>query len=137
MAGSDGDKNSRNQSVGTKDPCKKCNKPVKRAEKGLQCEYCAEWIHITCEGITVQDYDFIMKRGKQLHWFRGNCNVRAIDVLKLFNNMKNENEAMKNEISEISNKVERITELEEPGMKQAIANQSEMKCIKSKRKKRR
>ena len=37
-------------------PCKVCSKPVRRNQRGVQCDVCDEWLHTRCVGISNAQY---------------------------------------------------------------------------------
>ena len=38
-------------------PCVGCTKPVKSNQRGLQCTLCSNWVHASCGGISIREYD--------------------------------------------------------------------------------
>ena len=38
-------------------PCVGCTKPVKSNQRGLQCTLCSNWVHASCSGISIREYD--------------------------------------------------------------------------------
>ena len=37
-------------------PCGKCNRPVAKNHKAIQCDICDKWIHIKCNSLKNSDY---------------------------------------------------------------------------------
>ena len=46
------------------DPCGSCARQVKHNDKAIFCSVCLHWIHIKCNGISVDEYKFRMKRNR-------------------------------------------------------------------------
>ena len=46
------------------DPCGSCARQVKHNDKAIFCSVCSHWIHIKCNGISVDEYKFRMKRNR-------------------------------------------------------------------------
>jgi hypothetical protein len=95
--------------------CNTCNKIVKKNEKGVNCEYCSHWFHTKCEQIPDEDYAFMIRRGEQIHWFCTKCNTKAVDVLKLVQNMQDAQAEMRADIVDISKKVDDVVEMKDKG----------------------
>ena len=108
--------NKGDQSISLKEPknkkCGKCKKVVN--DKGLICEYCIQWYYIFCEDITDEKYASINDSGEQTHWFCKSCNTKALEVLHLVQNMKEENDKLWKEIKEVKKKVDEVYELRNP-----------------------
>ncbi|XP_071802597.1 uncharacterized protein [Asterias amurensis] len=100
--------------------CPLCKKNVQKGVQALQCEYCSVWHHISCESISEEEYNFLTKRGQQLHWFCKACNAKAVDVLILVHSMKDQQDEMKAEISQLSDKVGELVKIDEPTFKKNI-----------------
>ena len=43
-------------------PCGLCKHEVKHNDKAIFCTSCLSWVHIKCNGITVDEYKYRMKR---------------------------------------------------------------------------
>ena len=37
-------------------PCAICDRPVARNHYVLQCDFCDQWVHIQCDGISMEEY---------------------------------------------------------------------------------
>jgi len=88
--------------------CGGCKKQVTKTDKGLKCEYCGGWYHIECESVTSEAYDFIENHGEQLHWFCKGCNSKAIEVLKLVQGLKDQQDKLEEKVNELTTRVEEI-----------------------------
>ena len=40
-----------------RDPCAICSKKVKSDHKAIQCDMCDQWVHITCNGNSEEEYE--------------------------------------------------------------------------------
>ena len=40
-------------------PCLKCTKPVKKNQKGIECNNCVKWVHLKCTNLTEEQYNFL------------------------------------------------------------------------------
>ena len=85
--------------------CGSCKVAVKDKDKGLQCEYCSFWFHDTCESVDETRYDVITASGEQTHWFCKKCNLKVMDTLLFIQNVKDDNEKMRAELSTIKTQV--------------------------------
>ena len=54
--------NCSNQSSAIKFPCGLCTREVKHNDKAIFCTSCLSWVHIKCNGITIDEYKFRMRR---------------------------------------------------------------------------
>ena len=45
-------------------PCGSCNQEVKHNDKAIFCSNCPHWIHIKCNGISIDEYKFRIKRNR-------------------------------------------------------------------------
>ena len=45
-------------------PCSICNFEVKHNDKSIQCTTCEQWVHIKCNGITVNEYTERQQRNR-------------------------------------------------------------------------
>ena len=45
-------------------PCSVCNYEVKHNDKSIQCTHCELWVHIKCNGISVEEYKERQQRNK-------------------------------------------------------------------------
>lgn len=62
--------------------CGKCNSLVKDEDKGLECNICNQWFHITCEGISDNLYEVLSDNNiSNIHWFCTSCNRVANGIL--------------------------------------------------------
>ena len=50
-----------NQKSPPKFPCGACNLEVKHNDKAIFCTSCLRWVHIKCNGTTVDEYKFCIK----------------------------------------------------------------------------
>ena len=55
-----------------KHPCGLCSKPVKRNQKGIECEDCFEWFHTNCIFMSTQSYQTFADNTK-LVWMCNRC----------------------------------------------------------------
>jgi hypothetical protein len=100
-----------------KNQCPVCKKTVGRNDKGLLCEYCSKWHHCECEKILNDEYDFIVKRGRQLHWFCSNCNVKALDVIQIVSTIKEANDKLKVDMDSLTKRVDDIAKFNDKEFK--------------------
>lgn len=61
----------------------------------MECEYCSGWHHIGCVGVSAEVYDLLREGGDQLHWFCRKCNDKAVDVLMLVSQLKEQQDNCK------------------------------------------
>ena len=57
-------KNNNEDSSNVKYPCGICKNNVKNNDKAILCSTCSCWIHIRCNGISVDEYKLRMQRNK-------------------------------------------------------------------------
>lgn len=53
--------NKRGTATVKNDVCGRCRKDMKTDEKVVGCETCRDWLHIACEGMPVEVYNFMMQ----------------------------------------------------------------------------
>ena len=75
---------------------------------GLKCQYCGAWFHIECETVTSDAYEFIENHGEQLHWFCKACKSKGIEVLKLVQGSKDQQDKLEAQVDELTTRVEEI-----------------------------
>lgn len=78
---------------------------MKTDDQGLKCEYCGYWFHDDCQGVDQIRYDAISKSGDQTHWFCNICNLKVMDTLRFIQTVKDDNEAIKAELTNIKTQV--------------------------------
>ena len=88
--------------------CGKCKLTVKAKDNGLLCEYCAQWFHSICEKESEERYKALTKSGDQTHWFCKACNDKVMMTLRFVQNVKEENDKIKQEISAIKEEVNKM-----------------------------
>ena len=81
--------------------CPKCLNLVKTEDQAMECEMCEKWFHIGCAGMAVAVYKGITKAGSGLHWFCGECDGKASELLKSLNTMKGKQEQMYAELETV------------------------------------
>jgi hypothetical protein len=89
--------------------CGKCKSTVKINDNGLICEYCAQWFHNTCAGVSDDKYTAIAASGDQTHWFCQICNGKVMETLLFIHNIKEENDKMKEDISNIKTEMNQMS----------------------------
>ena len=52
-------------------PCEICNKSVHKNHRAIQCDICQYWIHIKCNGVSLNDYHDLQLSDDQ--WFCKKC----------------------------------------------------------------
>ena len=74
--------NCSNQSFAIKFPCRLCTHKVKHNDKAIFCTSCLSWVHIKCNGITIDEYKFRMRRNcenpelvESEEWVCLNCTI--------------------------------------------------------------
>ena len=52
-------------------PCSICNKNCLKNQKAIQCDICDKWCHISCDGTSVEDYQFYQTTNDnpEIEWF--------------------------------------------------------------------
>ena len=98
--------------------CGGCKKQVTKSDRGLKCEYFGAWFHIECESVTSEAYDFIEHQGEQLHWF---CKTPKPKVLKLEQELKDQQAKLEEKVEELTTRVEEIDNI--------MGNHKERVCI--------
>ena len=66
-------------------PCLSCNKPVKRNQKGLQCNTCNNWVHTKCTDLTEAQYNFL-EVNEDIPFYCLKCKPRFIYADVIFDN---------------------------------------------------
>ena len=77
-------------------------------DRGLKCEYYGAWFHTECESVTSDAYDFIDNQGEQLQWFCKAYHSKAIEVLKLIQGLKDQQDKLEAKMDEQATRVEEI-----------------------------
>lgn len=90
--------------------CGVCKVRVTSDDKGLQCEYCGLWYHITCVGVDDVKYNLLSDDG--IHWFCKTCDGKAIDVLLLVQSIKEKQDSLEEKFNELNVKVQNIEKIE-------------------------
>ena len=62
--------------------CMKCNRKVKENQKGIQCEYCDIWFHISCGDLGEEEYEKLKNLGDKASWYCKSCTSRIKDMKK-------------------------------------------------------
>ena len=73
-----------------------------------------------CEAVTSDACDFIENHGEQLHWFCKAYNSKAIEVLKLVQGLKDQQDKLEAKVDELTPRVEEIDNIK--------GNRKEMVC---------
>jgi hypothetical protein len=82
--------------------CGTCEKNLTKRSEFLQCEYCGKFFHKDCQNVSTEFYSLIKQFGSvaggSCHWFCDVCNPKAIDVLKLVQQVKDKNNELDNRL---------------------------------------
>ena len=70
------DRLTENQSKAPKDPCTFCHKNVNVNFRRLFCMSCNLWSHIKCNGTSVNEYNNLLKEGKDSPWLCAKCSIK-------------------------------------------------------------
>lgn len=107
-------KQSKNESKGKCDKCKKENSPNgETTVKWLQCDECEKWLHAECEEITKEQYRMLteLQNTCSLTWKCNKCEKRSKKIEEKGNNAKNYDQIIKrmNEMFEqLTEKIEYV-----------------------------
>ena len=67
-----------------KNPCSLCHKQVRENRKGIQCNNCEIWIHVTCNGTTDKDYQQLRLEADDVPWSCISCIIKQRAEIFLF-----------------------------------------------------
>lgn len=95
-----------------KEKCNQCTKPFKTGNCKIGCEYCGNWYHIACEGVS-EDLWKVLSENDQTHWFCKKCNVKAKEVLEIVQKGVQETAELRKEVIDLTEKVNKALELTE------------------------
>ena len=70
------DRLTENQLNAPKDPCTFCHKNVNVNYRRLFCMSCKLWSHIKCNGTSVNEYNILLKEGKDSPWLCAKCSIK-------------------------------------------------------------
>ena len=100
------------------DVCGRCCKDVKTDERAVGCEICGAWFHITCKGMPVEVYKFMVEdeAGEQLQWYCCSCKRGCTKLLQYVRRV----EKMQMELEEKHNVIkEKVTVMKEAMIEEA------------------
>ena len=90
--------------------CLKCNRKVKNNQKGIQCEYCDIWFHITCEKLTDDEYKKLNDLDEKASWYCSNCSFKIKEMKNEIIVLNNERNQMNKQNSDMSDAIKRMQE---------------------------
>ena len=61
-------------------PCRKCFKPVKSNQKGLECNNCIKWVHFKCTNLTDTQYNFL-EENNEVPYYCFICNPEWVCII--------------------------------------------------------
>ena len=81
---------------------------VQSNEEALECELCHYWHHISCEKIPKTTYNHMKKKdGVGLHWFCKRCNKGAMEMINVFNGLKERQDALEQDMEVVKGNVQK------------------------------
>ena len=69
-------------------PCGQCTKPVRKNQRGIECDDCNYWFHVKCISMPINEYNELSKSTD--YWFCKRCFLQTFSD-SFFNDMPNEN----------------------------------------------
>jgi hypothetical protein len=86
--------------------CIRCKSDVKSSDKGVECEICGLWYHVQCEGMSIEQYQLMLKEEcKNLHWFCNDCESVTLSTGKMIHSLKNRQDAVEAELLKLNKKI--------------------------------
>ena len=73
--------------------------------KNLECEVCMRWFHISCVDVDEQTYEVLQKQN--IHWYCDKCEFASKELHKKVAFLTNENISLRNDLNDISVKVQK------------------------------
>ena len=55
-------------SCNIKYPCGICKKSVNKNKKAINCSVCSEWVHIKCNGVSINEYEKLVEEEESITW---------------------------------------------------------------------
>ena len=98
--------------------CGTCKQEVLDEHLAQYCEYCSKWFHIICKNISEEKYELLEE--DRIHWFCSKCNNKAVDVLKLANNLKESNEKLHLRVEKVKNRLDNIENMKSEPFREKI-----------------
>ena len=80
-------------------PCGSCKKHVGEKEERVQCEICSSYFHCSCQNVSAELYEVLIRFNKDISWFCEECRGGAEKVLGII-------QALQKRIEEVSSKSE-------------------------------
>ncbi|KAK4322085.1 hypothetical protein Pmani_007138 [Petrolisthes manimaculis] len=93
------------------DNCVICEKTVKNDDQAIQCEICRLWVHITCEGMPKEAYDYIMSVGDQVAWKCTYCKRGCLKLYEYMEELGKQNKTLWSKQREIRDEMNALTEV--------------------------
>ena len=98
-------------------PCLSCTTEVKSNDKGIQCDGCELWIHLSCSKLSLKSYEALKTDGDHLLFMCPPCQVttkilaQKITCLQQdINPMKDAINQLQRQISEVQNQIKKLEE---------------------------
>ena len=76
-------------------PCGKCQKPVKRNQRGIQCKSCLLWHHPKCNDMPLSEYNYLSNSSDD--WYCYLCTLPPFTDSFFSTNLDETNESIGNE----------------------------------------
>ena len=87
-------------------PCISCKKQVKQTEKGLGCDFCNQWIHLTCSGITSKAYEVLEE--EDIPWICKPCKATSKLLIAKMENLETNVKALQTELENAKNDINEL-----------------------------
>ena len=105
------------------DLCGKCTRKVGKKDNGLECDECAMWFHIGCEGVALALYKQ-MQDHKGMLWFCKKCRPKVAKQARELKQLKEEMKGLKEENRELTEDLQKERE-ENKEMREKISRLQE------------
>lgn len=87
--------------------CICCNKPANK--DSIHCEYCHEWKHYQCAGISKNTYKMLGNSGPNVMFFCTICQPKLTLTLKFINDIEDKQKAIEDKLQKLEDELKRIS----------------------------
>ena len=62
-----------------------CKKSVNKNQKAIKCSVCSEWVHIKCNGVSVNEYEKLIEEEESIPLVMYLCDIEGLTVFDAIN----------------------------------------------------